>query len=296
MAFVDDLGFVVVLILAGASVLAWTSIRGFLAMYRNNPTQLRSILKSSAVPAGIIGVIAAAMGLDIEAFWPFPASIGLGSYNIFFGDALMLFAMVMIVYAIVAWFKLKLEYAGLFAFIAGITTAWYGYWGYTTLVKPGVLGLTKDPLETFLMYGAFAAAGFFALPAAMAVDWFLEHPGPDLDEDLDEHAAREGHPAGGHDGDPLPSPLVRLCADRLVPNLCDPGGHRGVALHRRHSARTPDERALRVRGKPGNPDPEPTVKRRRSGDPTHSRVLHSASDADWNGERQPLHRGASSRA
>ena len=118
------------------------------------------------------------MGLDIEAFWPFPASIGLGSYNIFFGDALMLFAMVMIVYAIVAWFKLKLEYAGLFAFIAGITTAWYGYWGYTTLVKPGVLGLTKDPLETFLMYGAFAAAGFFALPAAMAVDWFLEHPGP----------------------------------------------------------------------------------------------------------------------
>ncbi|MCI4373836.1 MAG: DUF981 family protein, partial [Thermoplasmata archaeon] len=79
--------------------------------------------------------------------------------------------------AIMAYFGLKLEYAGLFALIAGITTAWYGYWGYTTLVSPGDLGLTKDPLETFLLYLAFAAAGFFAFPATLAVDWYLEHPG-----------------------------------------------------------------------------------------------------------------------
>lgn len=178
MAFVDDLGFDVVLILAGAAVLAWTSVRGFLAMFRNDPVQLRALLRSSAIPAGIIGGVAAVMGLTIEIQWPFPASIGLGSYNIFFGDALTLFAMVLIVYAVVAFFRLKLEYAGLFGFIAGVTTAWYGYWGYTTLVKPGVLGLTKDPLETFLLYGAFAAAGVFSCPAALVVDWFLEHPGP----------------------------------------------------------------------------------------------------------------------
>jgi uncharacterized membrane protein len=177
-AFVDDLGFVVVLILAGAAVLAWTSIRAFLAMFRNDPNQMRSILKSSAIPTGIIGGIAAVMGLDIELFWPFLSSDGLGSYNIFFGDVLMLFAMVLIVFAIVARYELKLEYAGFFGFVAGVTTAWYGYWGYTTLVKPGVLGLTKDPLETFLLYGAFAAAGVFSLPAAMVVDWYLEHPGP----------------------------------------------------------------------------------------------------------------------
>jgi uncharacterized membrane protein len=176
--FIDNLGFIVALILAGAAVLAWTSFRGFWAMRRNDPKQMRSALKASAIPSGIIGVMAAGLGLDIEFTWPFLASDGLGSYNIFFGDVLMLFAMVMLVYAFVAYLGLKLEYAGVFGFIAGVITAWYGYWGYTTLVKPGSLGLTKDPLETFLLYLAFAAAGVFSLPAALIVDWFLDHPGP----------------------------------------------------------------------------------------------------------------------
>ncbi|HTT26521.1 MAG TPA: DUF981 family protein, partial [Thermoplasmata archaeon] len=176
-AFVDNLGFVVALILAGAAVFAWTSVRGWWAMLRNDPSTLRAVLKSSSVPVGIIGAISAVMGLDIELTWPFLLSDGLGSYNIFFGDVLMLFAMVMIVYALVAYFGLKLEYAGFFGFVAGVMTAWYGYWGYTTLVKPGVLGLTKDPLETFLLYLAFAAAGVFSLPASMLVDWYLDHAG-----------------------------------------------------------------------------------------------------------------------
>jgi len=176
--FVDDLGFVVALILSAAAVLAWTSVRGFFALVRNDPVQLRGILKASAVPVGILGGISAFVGLFIEVQWPFLASDGLGSYNIFFGDVLMLFAMVALVYAVVAYKGLKLEYAGFFGFVAGVITAWYGYWGYTTLVKPGVLGLTKDPLETFLLYLAYAAAGVFSLPAALIVDWFLEHPGP----------------------------------------------------------------------------------------------------------------------
>jgi uncharacterized membrane protein len=176
-AFVDDLGLVVALILAGAAVFAYASIRAFMSMLRNDPAQLRAGLKASAVPVGIIGVAALAMGLFVEFTWPFLLSDGLGSYDIFFGDVIMLYAMVMLVYSIVAFYGLKLEYAGLFGFVAGVMTAWYGYWGYTTLVSPGVLGLTKDPLETFLLYGAFAAAGVFSLPAALAVDWYLDHPG-----------------------------------------------------------------------------------------------------------------------
>ena len=176
--FIDNLGFIVALILGGAAVLAWTSVRGWWAMLRNDPVALRSAIKASAVPVGVVGAISAVMGLDIEATWPFLLSDGLGSYNIFFGDVLMLFAMVTIVYAFVAYYGLKLEYAGFFGFVGGVMTAWYGYWGYTTLVKPGVLGLTKDPLETFLLYLAFAAAGVFSLPAAMLVDWYLEHAGP----------------------------------------------------------------------------------------------------------------------
>jgi len=176
--FIDDLGLVVALILAAAAVLSYTAIRGFMSILRNDPAQLRAAIKASAVPAGIIGVVSIAIGLWTEITWPFLISDGMGSYDIFFGDVMVLFAMVMMVYAIVAFYGLKLEYAGMFGFVAGVTTAWYGYWGYTTLVSPGVLGLTKDPLETFLLYGAFAAAGVFSLPAALVVDWFLEHPGP----------------------------------------------------------------------------------------------------------------------
>jgi len=176
--FIDDLGFIVALILAGAALLTYTSIRAFWHILRNDPVRVRASLKSSAIPAGMIGTVALALGLWTEFTWPFLSADGLGSYDIFFGDVICLFAMVMLVYALVGYFGLKLEYAGLFAFVAGVITAWYGYWGYTTLVNPTTIGLTKDPLETFLMYGAYAAAGVFALPAALVVDWWLEHPGP----------------------------------------------------------------------------------------------------------------------
>ncbi len=178
MAFIDDLGFSVALILAGAAVLCYASLRGFWHMLRNDPAQLRGAIKGSAIPSGFIGAVALSLGLFTEYTWPYLPADGLGSYNIFFGDVTCLFGMVMLVYAIVAFYGLKLEYAGLFGFVAGIITAWYGYWGYTTLVKPGVFGLTKDPLETFLLYGAYAAAGVLSLPAALVVDYYLEHPGP----------------------------------------------------------------------------------------------------------------------
>ena len=192
MGFVDDLGFIVAVILAAAAVFLWTSVRGLLAIRQNDPKGVQTILRSSAVPIGVFGVIQGVIGLDIEIQWPFP-----GSYDIFFGDVVMFFSMVMIVYAIVAWFGLKLEYAGLFGAIAGITTAWYGYWGYTTLVKPGQWGLTKDPLETFLLYLTFAGASFFAFPATLAVDWFLEHPGPRWTPFRMGAKAKEGSAAGG---------------------------------------------------------------------------------------------------
>lgn len=177
MAFIDDLGFVVALILAGGALLTFTSIRAFWHILRNDPVRVRATIKASAVPAGIIGMVALALGLFTEFTWPYLVADGLGSYNIFFGDITSLFGMVFLVYAIVGYFGLKLELAGFFGFVAGVITAWYGYWGYTTLTSSGTFGLTKDPLETFLLYGAYAAAGVFALPAALFVDWWLEHPG-----------------------------------------------------------------------------------------------------------------------
>jgi len=197
MAFIDDLGFIVALILAGAAVLTIASIRAFWHILRNDPARVRATIKSSAVPAGIIGFAALALGLWIEFTWPFPVSAGLGSYNIFFGDVVSLFGMVMLVYALVGYYGLKLEYAGVFGFVAGTITAWYGYWGYTTLTMSGTFGLTKDPLDTFLMYGAFALAGVFSLPATLVVDYYLEHPGPSFPKfSLNMRPVPEG--AGGN--------------------------------------------------------------------------------------------------
>lgn len=176
--FVDDLGLIVALILAAAALFTYTALRGFWMIYRNDAKGLRSILKASAAPVGAIGLAGFLLGLYIEVAWPFLLSDGLGNYNIFFGDVLMFFSLVTLAYAVVAYLGLKLEYAGIFALIGGIITAWYGYWGYTTLTSSGTFGLTKDPLETFLLYLAFAAAGFFAYPASLAVDWYLDHPGP----------------------------------------------------------------------------------------------------------------------
>jgi uncharacterized membrane protein len=175
--FVDDLGLVVGLILAAAAVFTYTSVRGFFAILRNDPKGLRAILKSSALPVAAIGIMALVIAVFIETTWPFLQSDGLGSYDIFFGDVLVYFALVLLVYAGVAYLGLRLEWAGLFALIGGAITGWYGLWGYRTLVGQN-FGLTKDPLETFLLYLAFGAAGVFAFPAALAVDWFLEHPGP----------------------------------------------------------------------------------------------------------------------
>ena len=122
-------------------------------------------------PVGFVGAIAASIGLFTEFTWPYPASFGLASYNIFFGDVTMLFAMVMLVYAAVAYLGLKLEYAGFFGFIAGIgQRPGTGTGDIRPSSSRGGAGLTKDPLETFLLDLAFAAAGgVFSLPAAMVV-------------------------------------------------------------------------------------------------------------------------------
>jgi len=197
-SFIDDLGFVVALILAGAAVLTLASIRMFWHILRNDPGRVRATIRSSAVPAGVIGMVALALGLYTEFTWPYLVSDGLGSYNIFFGDPISLFGMVFIVYGLVGYFGLKLEYAGVFGFVAGVITAWYGWWGYTTLTSSGTFGLTKDPLETLLLYGAYAAAGVFSLPAALVVDYGPTFPKLSLCMRPSSDAAAEGSATGGY--------------------------------------------------------------------------------------------------
>ncbi|MCI4317269.1 MAG: DUF981 domain-containing protein, partial [Thermoplasmata archaeon] len=87
--------------MAGAVILSYTAIRVFMGLLRNEPGQVRAALKSSAIPAGMVGGIGLLIGLWTEFTWPYLLADSLGSYDIFFGDVITLFGMVMIVYAIV---------------------------------------------------------------------------------------------------------------------------------------------------------------------------------------------------
>jgi uncharacterized membrane protein len=167
MAFIDFLALQEAFLLIAAALVAFVGLSVWWAMRQNDAAAVNSALKSGAVPIGTIGAIATALAVWGETTWPFPAPMA--AYNILFTDVYLLFGMTLVVLAVTMAFKLKLAYAGMFAFVAGAITAGYGWNGY-------ILHMTKDPLETFLMYLAFAGVGIFALPVTVMTDHFLAHP------------------------------------------------------------------------------------------------------------------------
>ena len=164
MAFTDVLAFEIATLLLVAVTLTYVSLIGYFAMRRNDPEGLQHSLKSAAVPIGGLGFVAVFLGFWGEVAWPLP-----GSYNILFSDVYLLFGLVLVALAFVAYHGLRLQYAGLFALGAGAVTVVYGYSGYH-------LNLTKEPLEMLLLYSGFGIAAMAALPATIAVDRFLHHP------------------------------------------------------------------------------------------------------------------------
>ena len=171
MAFIDFLAFQEALLLIATAIVGFVGLSVWWAMRRNDAAGVKSALKAGAVPIGALGVIATILAVWAEETWPFPAIPGtnLASYNVLFTDVYLLFGMTLVILAITMAFQLKLAYVGLFAFVAGAITAGYGWNGY-------ILNMTKDPLETFLMYLAFAGVGIFSLPATLMTDHFLAHP------------------------------------------------------------------------------------------------------------------------
>jgi putative membrane protein len=161
MAFVDILGLEIVMIFMGGLLLTYLGVAGFFALRRNDRAGLAAVLKGGAGPVGIVGGISAMLGLWGEMAWPLP-----GSYNILFTDVFLLFGAVLVAFAVAAAGGLKLQYVGLFAAGAGIVTAFYAQAGYA-------LGMTKEPLQMFLLFGSFALAGLLALPATFVVDRFV---------------------------------------------------------------------------------------------------------------------------
>jgi len=167
MAFIDFLAFQEALLLIAAVIVGFVGVSAYFAMRRNDAEAVKAALKSGAVPVGAIGSIATVLAVWAEVTWPFPT--GLTSYNILFTDVYLLFGLTLVILAVSMATSTKLAYVGLFALVAGGITIGYGWNGY-------VLHMTKDPLQTFLLYCAFGGVGIFSFPATVITDHFLAHP------------------------------------------------------------------------------------------------------------------------
>jgi len=173
MGFLDNLALVEVLIGFVAILLSYVGLLSWWYIRSNNAKQLKATLKASSIPIGMTGAVALAVGLWTEFTWPYNVTIAgtnvLGGYNIYFGDVLTLFGMVAVAYAAAAYMGHHMHMVGLLAAVSGIVVAFYGWTG-TYTASPA---FTKDPFDTFLMYGAFGLAAFCAFPATIVMDYYL---------------------------------------------------------------------------------------------------------------------------
>jgi len=171
MAFIDFLAFQEALLLVATAIVGYVGLNVWWAMRQNDHEGVQSALKAAGIPLAALGTIATILAVWAEETWPFPAIPGtnLASYNILFTDVYLLFGMTLVILGITMVLRLKLAYVGLFAFVAGAVTMGYGWNGY-------ILHMTKEPLETFLMYLAFGGVGIFSFPATIMTDHFLAHP------------------------------------------------------------------------------------------------------------------------
>ncbi len=162
--FIDNLALTEVLLLFAAAILTYTGIATFWAMRKNDPERVKASLRGGAVPVGAVGISAVILGLWSEMVWPYPSTMG--GYNILFNDVTLVFGIVMVAFAATAYLNLRLQYVGVLAFMAGAVTILYGWTGYG-------FNYTKEPLDFFLLYAGFGAAGIAALPATLSVDYYL---------------------------------------------------------------------------------------------------------------------------
>jgi uncharacterized membrane protein len=168
MAFIDDLALVLVLLVFGGVILTYLGVAGWWAMRKNDAKGLKNAMKAAAIPVGGVGAVALILAMWAEMTWPFPSTMGMAGYNIFFIDVLVIFGLVMVGFALTSYFSINFQYMGIFALVAGGVTILYAYTAYNASAA-----FTKDPFETYLLYLSFGVAGIAAFPAGVIVDLYL---------------------------------------------------------------------------------------------------------------------------
>jgi uncharacterized membrane protein len=169
MAFIDDLGLVLDLLILVTAAVFYTGIMVWFETSRKDLARAQSHLRGGALLLGLLGSIIGLIAIWGELTWPFGFAAPLSSYNPFFFDPLLLLALLLVAFALAVRFRYPTHFVGMLGVIVGMGIAFYGTRGYQ-------IGLTKDPLETFLMYLAFAAVAIGSYPATLYIDWFVVGP------------------------------------------------------------------------------------------------------------------------
>ncbi|HTW76882.1 MAG TPA: DUF981 family protein [Thermoplasmata archaeon] len=167
MSFIDDLTLILDLLVLVTVAVFYTAFTVFVQYRRKDHERAVSHLQSGAAMLGMLGAGIGLIAVWGELTWPIP--VAFGSYDLFFFDPLFMLAIILLGFAFVVWRGVPTHIVGILAAVAGSGIIYYGTRAYQ-------IGLTQDPLETFLLYLAFGGAAIMTFPATLFVDWFITGP------------------------------------------------------------------------------------------------------------------------
>ncbi len=169
MAFIDNLALELITLVMVSGIVVYLTGITYLEYRKNGPEKVEETLRLGMFPLGFLGAIIVVLGLWQEMTWPFPGGTAL--YNIAFGDAYLIFGVILLAVATTIALRQKLQIVGFFALLGGIMAIYYGMIIFTE-------NLTKSPLGSLAMYAAFGIAGIFTYPATYAYDSMSEGKRP----------------------------------------------------------------------------------------------------------------------
>ena len=156
MAFVDFLGAQLFALAFAGSIILYMALQGYLLIRKGKSPD--EFVKAGAVPLIAIGLYMFISGIFGQLAWPLP-----GSYNVLFYELYPFAGLLFMSIGVALYRRMKLQYVGFFAFLAGIMSIAYGATGYS-------LGLTKEPLALLGLYVFFGVAGLLGWPASVLLE------------------------------------------------------------------------------------------------------------------------------
>lgn len=164
MPFIDDLTLVEDLLVLVAAVVFYTGFFVIWHWHKKDLERAQVHLREGASVLGLLGGLLAILAIWGEFFWPLP-----GAYNIYFYDPLFMLAFLLLAFGWAVRARLPTHIVGMLSLVVGSGVIYYGGRAY-------LLGLTKEPFETLLLYVGFGTLAILAYPVTLFLDWGVTGP------------------------------------------------------------------------------------------------------------------------